>query len=145
MIRVWCFFLSLLINGGLFSQSSYDPTLATKENIHKGMQKIGRLAHDNRDSAFAALKQIRTLIETVGSDSLMAKTYMIEANAAAFGGEFEEALSLIDTFYNIAKKNHDDLFRKTYLYYKARFLGYNNQKDSALVYLFEYRDILNGT
>ena len=60
LIMSFSLFFYLLSMANLLAQKSYDPQLATEENIHKGMKKIARMKHDNRDSAYAALKKIRT-------------------------------------------------------------------------------------
>lgn len=138
---ILCLFICAMVS----AQSSFDPNLATEANIAKGLQKIARLKHDNRDSTFAVLKQIRTLIQEIHADSLMVISFFIEADAVALDGDFEKALSLIDSAYSIANEQYKDRFEGPYLYNKARFLEYSNKKDSALVYLFKYRENRNGT
>jgi two-component sensor histidine kinase len=137
--------LSLILSATTLAQSAYDPNLANEENIAKGLQRTARMKHENRDSTFAAIKQIRSLIKKIGSDSLMVISFFIEADAAALEGEFEKAIALVDTAYEIAKDQYSDRFRSPYLYNKARFLEYSNKKDSALVYLFKYREYRKGT
>ena len=145
LTKIYGLSLSLILVSGLFAQNNYDPTIATEENIHIGMQKISRLKHDNRDSAFAALKQIRVLINEMGSDCLMVKSYFVEAGAVALDGEFKKAIALVDTAYLIAKDKHEAQFRSPYLYDKARFFEYDNQIDSALYYFFKNRELKAGS